>query len=170
MGAAPYPRYFRRNPRTVLAISFVSGLAAGTAASASAGDPLMRTVSEALSVPGSLSGILTAALMPFVLSALAVAMGRPVFLYPIAFGKAFLTGFLGFAVLGAYGSAGWLVRGLSMFTECLTLPVLLIYWFRHLSPEHPSVPLSTAAAVFAAVLAGAIDYCIVSPFLAAVIS
>lgn len=170
MGSFAYPRYFRRNPRTLLAISFVSGLVAGTAVSSSAGDLIVRTIPDALSVSGSLSGILTAALVPFALSALAIVMGRPALLYPIAFWKAFLTGFLGFAVLAAYGSAGWLVRSLMLFTECLTLPVLLIYWFLHLSPERLSVPLSTAAAVFAAVLTGTFDYCIVSPFLAAVIS
>lgn len=162
-------RIFRRNPRMILAICFISGLTFGAAFSVSA-DSMAQLIPAALSAPGSLTGLLSAALLPFLLSALVVFMGRPLFLLPIAFCKAFLAGFLGCSILQFYGSAGLLVRGLLLFSECVTLPALYYYWYRHLSPKHRSVPLTTAASVCVAVLAGTIDYCFVSPFLTAVIS
>ena len=162
-------RIFRRNPRMILAICFISGLAFGAAFSGSA-DSMAQLTPAALSAHGSLMGLLSAVLLPFLLSALVIVMGQPLLLLLIAFFKAFLAGFLGCSILRFYGSAGLLVRGLFLFSECATLPVLYYYWYRHLLPNRQSVPLTTATAVFAAVLAGTIDYCFVSPFLTAVIS
>lgn len=159
----------RKNRSPYLALWLSLGLIAGAVVAAAAGSALDSMIPAAADQVGSLSDLLISVLLPFVLSAFAALMGELWLLYPIAFFKAFLVSFLGFGVMSVYGSAGWLIRCLLLFSECCTLPILILFWIRQLSGQGSRMTV-TALAVFAAVLIGSLDYCIVSPFLANVIS
>lgn len=118
----------------------------------------------------SITGLLAAIILPFLLSALAVYLQSLRLLPLIAFGKAFLVSFLGLSLLEAFGSAGQLVRWLLMFSDCCSLPLLFWYWLRHISGPGRLTWSGTALVLLVALLIGGFDYCVVSPFLAAVIS
>ena len=159
----------RKNRSPYLALCFSLGLIAGAVLAAASGSSLNSMIPLAADKPGSLSGVLLTALLPFGLSAFVGLIGELLLLYPIVFWKAFLVSFIGVGVMGAYGSAGWLMRLLLLFSECCTLPLLILFWIRLLTGQG-SRTMFSALNVLAAVLIGSLDYCIVSPFLANVIS
>ena len=162
------PCFSRRNRCLLLALWFLWGLISGAVLSAAA-NSIASLIPAAVIRPGSISGLLTVVALPFLMSFFAAWIQWPWLLYPIAFFKAFLVSFLGLGVLCAYGSAGWLIRLLLLFSECCTLPLLILCWIRLLSGQGRRL-LPAASAVFTASLIGSFDYCIVSPFLARVLS
>ena len=164
------PFLSRRGPRMVLALSWFLGLLMGAVVSAAASESLVPLMRAAAAGCVSIDRLLTAILLPFLLSALAVYLQEPWLLLLIAFGKAFLVSFLGFGLMAAYGSAGWLLRWLLMFGDCCSLPLLFWYWLRHISGLRKFTIAGTAPVLLVAVAIGSFDYCIVSPFLTAVIS
>lgn len=72
--------------------------------------------------------------------------------------------------MSAYGSAGWLVRWLLMFSDILTLPLLCLFWLRAFSHERSQSLCFAAAVGVIAVFIGSLDYTVVSPFAAMLIS
>lgn len=164
------PQVSRKNPMVFLASFWTLGLLSGAACSVSASDSIVPLMHAAAECCVSITGLLTAILLPFLLSALAVFIQVPRLIYPIAFCKAFLVSFLGLGVMIAYGSAGWLVRLLLMFGDCCITPLLFWYWNRQLSAQHRRSFGLTTTVFLAALCIGSFDYCIVTPFLAAVIS
>ena len=154
----------------VLASSWFLGLVLGIVFSIAAGDPLVSLMRTAVNSRVSISGLLTAILLPFLLSAFAVIFHESWLLILIAFLKAFMFSFVGFGVTVAFRSAGWLVRLLLMFGDCCSLPVLFWYWSRHVGVQESS-SFSAIVVPFALLFCiGSFDFCVVSPFLATLIS
>ena len=135
----------------------------------SASDALYPTMRAAVYSRVSISGLLSAMLLPLLFSAFAVYISNTWLLIPIAFSKAFAFAFLGIGILVSFGSAGWLVRLLLMFGDIVMLPVLWWYWQKALTARQNPLPHCAAAAAFA-LLIGGLDYCVISPFLANLIS
>lgn len=158
-----------KKPIFILACAWFLGLFSGVLFSMSASDSLGSTMRAAAGGCVSISGLLSAILLPLLFSAFAVYIFKPTLLIPIAFLKAFVFAFLGVGILGAYGSAGWLIRLLLMFSDILMLPLLWWYWLRAFSGPKRRVFDTSVAAVYA-LLVGSIDYCVISPFLANLIS
>lgn len=153
----------------LLACAYLIGLISGVLFSMSASGALYSTMRTAVSGRVSVFGLLSAILLPLLFSALAVYISKAWLLIPIAFCKAFLFAFLGIGIMASYGSAGWLIRILLMFSDILTMPLLWWYWLKALSGAHTRV-WHAAAAAAPALLIGSIDYCVISPFLANLIS
>ena len=164
------PLFSRKSCLSVLASSWFLGHVLGIVFSIAAGDSNVSLMRMALNSHVSISGLLTAILLPFLLSAFAVYLHESWLLIPIAFAKAFIFSYIGLGVMTVYGSAGWLVRLLLMFSDCCSLPVLFWYWIRLLSGQRKATIPATAVPVFLVILIGSFDYCIVSPFLTALIS
>lgn len=164
------PHFSRKSSLVVLAFSWFLGLLLGVIFSIAAGDSIVSLMRTAVSSHVSISGLLTAILLPFLLSAFAVFICEPWLLFVIAFLKAFAFSYLGLGVMVAYGSAGWLVWLLLMFSDCCSLPLLLWYWIRFISGRKSTVIPVTVVLFFLAVLIGSFDFCVVSPFLATLIS
>ena len=164
------PFTLRKNGHLFLALSWSLGLLTGILFSLSAGNPLVSLMRTAAFGRVSILGLLTAILLPFLLSALAVCLQLPWLFFPISFGKAFLAAFLGCALVSAYGTAGILVRFLLMFSECFSLPFLFWYWIRYISLRNRPSALAAPIVFLFLVLIGIFDFYFVSPFLAAVIS
>lgn len=159
-----------KEPSIYLACSFLTGLISGACIAAAASSSLFPTMRAATPGCVSISGLLLATLLPLLFSAFAVYIRQKWLLIPIAFSKAFLFAFLGVAFMSAFGSAGWLVRWLLMFSDILTLPLLCFFWLRAFSQERSQSLCFAVAVGVIAVFIGSLDYTVVSPFAAMLIS
>ena len=146
-----------------LAIVWVIGLALGAVLSMQAGDRYFLLMRWAADRQVSIVGFLASAFLPFMLSALAVYISKPILLYGICFADAFLLSLCGCVAMTAFGSAGWLVRLLLQFSDCCMAPILFWFSIRCISGSSFWKDFSLCAVISA--LVGSIDYCFVSPFL-----
>lgn len=160
------PAWQRKGPGSLLACAWLLGLVSGAVLSIFAGDPLFSMMRAAASSCVSIPGLLSATLLPLLFSAFAVYISKPWLLIPIAFGKAFLFSYLSVGVMIAFGSAGWLIWWLLMFSDSCSLPLLWWFWLKAVSQPRGSLIRRTGFALAAAAVIGSVDYCIVSPFLA----
>ncbi len=156
--------WLRKETIPFLASAWLLGLVSGSFFSVSAGNSFLLTMRAAASSHVSIFGLLASILLPLLFSAFAVYISQPWLLVPIAFGKAFFFSYLALAVLSAFGSAGWLIRWLLMFSDSLSLPVLWWYWLRAVSGRRKFA--DTAAAFLAALVIGSVDFYMISPVLA----
>lgn len=163
------PDVWRKNCKLYLAFSWLCGLGFGVLVFSYAGNshiPLMRMAATSHM---SIVSLLSVLILPFLLSAFAVFCFRPQLLLAVSFGKAFSFAFVSISAIAAFGSAGWLVRLLLMFSEMLSLPLLFWFWLRYISGDFRPAPAAiflTAALVF---LIGSVDHCYISPMLARLI-
>ena len=158
-----------RGKRLLLAFSWVLGLFAGAVCAIMSGNSLSSMMRTAASGSVSIVSLMSAVLLPLLFSAFAVYISQIWLLFPLAFGKAFLFSFLGVGLMTAYGSAGWLVRCLFMFSDCLILPVLWLYWLRSLEGWNRFSIRNATTAFLTAGIIGSFDYYVVSPFLASLL-
>ena len=159
----------RRRAQALLAFTFLFGHFLGVCFSGSASDLFLPAMRAAVSSRVSIIGLLSCGLLPFLISAFAVYLGQPVFLFPIAFAKAFLFSFTGYRLVLAWGSAGWLITGLTMFSSVLSMPVLCWYWLRCIGRR--GLEWSVFWLVLVCLLAiGLVDRFWIMPFLVSIIS
>ena len=152
-----------------VACAWFTGLVFGALVSMSASGMTVSAIRTASLSPVSVFGLLSAILLPLLSSAFAVYFSAPNLLFPLAFLKAFLVAWLGWGVLVSFGSAGWLIRMLLMFSEILSLPLLWWYWQRILS-GNPGRGFCTLICTGFALGIGLLDYFVVSPFLVNLLS
>ena len=156
----------RRAPLVLLALAFLAGLLVGCFFHTPAeldSVSWMRRVAEA---PVSVVSLLSVTLLPFLFSAFAVYVSQYWLLVPIAFWKAMSFSRVACWITAAYGSAGWLMRFLLMFTDLFTLPLLVLFWLRYGGKGRRLTALSALLYCMVAVAIGSIDFWIISPFLA----
>lgn len=164
------PDFFRKACIPLLAFCWFSGIALGALTGCSAGDSaisLMRAVSD---FDVSIVALFFSQVLPFLISAIAVYIHAPWLLLLISFGKAFTFSFCASILTLAYGSAGWLLRLLLMFSDFCLCPVLLLFWARHIFADQ-KLNLSDCCAclmVIAAIVYW--DHSFVSPFLHTVLN
>ena len=72
-------------------------------------------------------------LLPFLITAYAAYINKLCILYFICFAKAFGYCMAVLAVYGTYGGAGWLMHGLLLFTQNVSVCLLICVWLRMLS-------------------------------------
>lgn len=160
------PLWWRKGSACFLALSWFLGLLSGAAIFFSAGIAYFSWMRGVLHGSVSIVGLLCVTVLPFLLSAFAVFISEPWLLLPISFGKALLFSFISLCVLESFGSAGWLVRWLLMFSDLLFVPVLYWFWHRHISGEHCFSGSVSLLLLSLCILIGSIDFCYVSPYLA----
>lgn len=137
----------------ILAFAFASGLAAGAILSLSSDKASLFWIRGAAEANGSTIGLVSVTLLPFVFSVVAVYANRVWLLFPIAFCKALSFGRISLDIFRAFGSAGWLMRILLMFSDILCLPLLVFLWIRYgLRRKH----LHLGTALYFVILAAAI--------------
>lgn len=148
----------------LLALVWSSGLACGAFFADALGQHFVSQIHHIVDVPVSTVSLLSSLFLPFLLSALALLHCRPL-LFFISFFKAFSYGACFCGIVLAFPRCGWLIRCLLLFSDSCVLPVLYIYWMRHVSRN--SFHLSRGFLYcFCYVLSIAVmDICWVSPFL-----
>jgi hypothetical protein len=124
---------FRKLRIFLLAMFWVCGLEFGDFVFRFTGSNLVSQMPLAAMRQPSIFGLLTSAFIPFLFSAFAVYISAPGLLFVIAFVKAMLFGLVSAAVCAAFGSAGWLVRVLLLFTDLCSVVFLYGYWLRHIT-------------------------------------
>lgn len=159
----------RKYSKWFLASSWCVGLLFGVSAARCARTIIVPMMRSAVSASVSIPGLFAAAVLPFLLSAYAVSISEPWLLLIISTLKAFGFSFCAFAVSLAFGQSSWLVRFLFLFSDYCLIPILYLYWLRHISEKGSGFRFETCICITAALVIGSIDYCIVSPFLASLI-
>jgi len=128
-------------------------------------DYLFAMMHTAVSVRVSIVDLLVLQLIPFCLSALAVYISVPYIIYPVCAVKAFLGGYSLGTIGIVYGDAGWLIRFLYLFTDTIMSPLLLWYWFKHISGANHSRHKHFKYVLLGLSAAAALEYFVISPFL-----
>lgn len=127
---------------------------------------LMRSAANS---PVSIVGSLISAFLPFLLAFATVHYKKPALLLLILFCKAIVFSHCSMCCYLAFGSGGWLVRLLLLFSEILIFPVLCRFAILYIGqPKHLrrcDVLICTAAAIFVAI----INFYFISPYLAMLI-
>ena len=161
-----FPLWWRKGSTVFLASCFASGLAAGCMAFFSAECETASLMRAAADSRVSIVGLLSVIFLPFLFSAFAVYLRQPWWLLPIAFCKAFSFALVFLGITAAYGSAGWLMRLLLMFSDLWTLPLLCYFWLRYATGERRLALRVIPSYLCAVLLIAIIDHCLISPFLA----
>lgn len=158
-----------RTLRSWLALIWCVGMLFGALASLTADISYSSTMHAALFGSLSISGLLAALLLPLLITAFAVYFSKPIWILPLAFLKAFMFAFTATGLMVSFGSAGWLVRLLLMFSDTLVLPILWLVWLLSLESGSDAAfryCLPAAAFIF---LICCFDFTVVAPFLARLI-
>jgi hypothetical protein len=115
----------------------------------------------------SIVSLILSLLLPYLLSAFAVYISKPLLLLPIAFLRGFSLMLVFMGASEAFGSAGWLVRSLFLFSDLSFMPFLYLFWHRNISGvTQDGRWVCCMVGIFIACL----DYRYVSPFLVGLLS
>ena len=155
-----------KEPVFALACAFLAGLIGGLLLSASAGITPDHAALAATNGRITAIGLLSVIGLPLCFSAFAVYISRSRLVIPIAFCKAFLFSYTGSSILVAFGSAGWLIFLLLMFSDILMLPALWWYWKLALEGRAKASLTGLVPVSVAGILIGSLDYHVIGPFLA----
>ena len=158
------PAAFGRKSVLLTAV-WTAGLTTGFLVSTSASQSYLLLMRRAATAPVSIVWLLAGVLLPFLCVAFATYFSKTGLIYLVCFLKAFAFMAAAGCVSIAFGSAGWLVRWLVLFTEMTTLP--LFYWLslRSLWTKGKGLPVDFGVYGAVAVMTVYLDYCYVSPFL-----
>lgn len=156
---------FRKWGELLLALSFVCGLLFGILLFRVAGNSLISLMPGILTCPVSIVDLLIPFTLPFLLSAIAVYLCIPGTLPFICFLKTTQFSFVSCGVMASFGSSGWLIRILFLFSDICCLALLYLYWLRHISVGRLFSRIEVCFFLVAAVLITGIDYLVIFPFL-----
>ena len=160
---------FRKNSKLFLAFSWILGLGAGGLAFRYAGDILLFLMPLAVHSQLSIFGLILSISFPFLLSAFALIVSCPVLLLPVCFCKAFLYSYLVCGVFACYGSCGWLIRWLLLFTDSVSAGIFYIYAVRHITGIRRFSPVGLFGSISAVAMLAGVDSVYISPLLQALL-
>ena len=156
---------FRKWSKSILALSFIFGALFGFKLFFSAENYLTSLMGGAILCSVSIVQLLIPFLLPFLFSAIAVYLSAPWLIYAVCFLKTALFSYISCGVVSLYGSAGWLVHILFLFSDIFYLVLLYWYWIRHVSSGKAFSTAEAFRFLLAASLISGIDFYIISPFL-----
>ena len=159
----------RKKRQLLLAFSWILGLGAGALAFRYAGDILVSLMPLAVHSQLSIVSLLLSISLPFLLSAFAVFISCPGLWLVVGFGKAFAYSYLVCGVLACFGSAGWLIRWLLLFTDSCSAALLYGYAARFVPGLQVFSPAGLLGCLTVVALLVGIDYVYFSPLLQALL-
>ncbi len=150
---------------TPLLILWTFGIILGTGFGGNSTAASVSLMRQALTAPVSIVSLFVCACIPFAFTAAAVLSGRAWLIYFLSGLKGFAFGITASVCFLAFGSAGWLVRSLLLFSQIANAPALWYVWIC-LCPGNVQLTrrgiCSVAAYVFFVAL---LDYFKIAPFL-----
>lgn len=152
----------------LLSLIWILGLFFGVQIAAHAGEDVLSLMRTAPRAGVSIVGRFAVLLVPFLLSALAAFLQWRWLLFLICFFKAYFFAFVSGAVALAFGSAGFLVCPLLLFSDICLLPLLFWFCLRLLRADRRTIWRSALPCAACAVVLGCLDCFVISPFLRAV--
>lgn len=159
-----------RKGTAILAVVWICGILCGASVFLVSGKHLLSMMRGLVSGSVSIVGLIGVSVLPFLFSAYAVSISESRLLFPICFCKAFCFAYISVGIFRSFGSAGWIIRWLLMFSELLTLPLLYGYWQRHVSGTCRFSGLETVSILAVLIFIGSVNYRCISPFLAMLIN
>lgn len=128
---------------------------------------LVRSVVDSRS---SIVGLLTVLTVPFLISAILFKLSLPTLGFCIVFIKSLLFSYCSCSLVLAFGEAGWLMRWLLLFSDSCTVVLLLWLWIRNITGQGKKIKSDLLFCCLITVLIGCVDYYILSPFAAMLLS
>lgn len=164
------PLVQRRMKCVLLALTWFTGLLCGSLFAVRYNHSLESLMHAAFSGSMSIVGMLIVVLWPYLFSAFAVFYSLPKLVFLFAFAEAFSFGYCIWGVFSVFGDACWLVRWLLFFTACCSAPML--YWFlqRCICGSKQHIFRDFLICCMVLVMIVSLDYCVISPFAATLIS
>ena len=150
-------------PVLVLAYLWFLGLFLGYRLQYSSGNST-TLIYSCVSLPLTLTGLFISVALPFVLCVFAASFRLHFLLYLIVFFKAFFLGFSLAGVCFAFGSAGWLIRTLFMFSDLFASPIFLLFIYRRIF-GYKNLRKDCFLISSVLLIISIFDYVFVSPFL-----
>jgi hypothetical protein len=151
-----------------LAISWFGGLLCGCLLFDHSGS-MTLLMEQAASLGVSLRNLMIANGIPFLFSAFAMYIRKPELLPALAFFKGCMFACVSMGALVAFGSAGWLVRLLLMFSDLFLTGLLYYCWLRCISGFGRFSCLRCGAVAALVFLVVTIDYCWIAPILVGIL-
>ena len=158
-----------RSSLVPFSLAWLTGLLFGIFFVPYAGEAYISLMRSAAGCAVSIVGLFAMVLVPFLLAALAVFYNLPALIYLLGFTKAFSHALCAGGIAAAFGSAGWLIRFLLLFSDCCTLPLLCWFMMRCLDSGKQYLRKDLSACLIISVAVCGFDYLIVSPLLVTLI-
>lgn len=105
-------------------------------------------------------------LLPFLIAAYAVHISRLWLLYTVCGCKLFIFAYMGAFIFMAFGSAGWLVRWLLLFSDIILVPLLCWFCYRCILGRDDSHNRDFWLCIGIVAVTGMINLLFISPLLA----
>lgn len=153
----------------LLTLSWLFGVFLGISAALASSSFLIPMMRQSVQCSVSIPGLLAATVVPFLISAFAVSLSEPWLVLIISTAKAFSFSFCACGVSLAFGQSSWLVRFLFLFSDYLLIPLMYLYWMRHIQDQAVHRAWELCAYIGASLLIGGIDCFLVAPFLASLV-
>lgn len=153
----------------LLMLSWLLGMFFGILAAVASSSFLIPMMRQSVQCSVSIPGLLVATVVPFLISAFAVSLSEPWLLLIISTIKAFSFSFCACGVSLAFGQSSWLVRFLFLFSDHLLIPLMYLYWMRHIQDHAVHRAWELYGYIGVSLLIGGIDCFLVAPFLASLV-
>lgn len=167
--SADMPYLHRKHSCFYLALCWFWGLLCGAVFFQHSRPFALSLMRSAIGAPVSIVGLFCIGFLPFLFTAFAVYISQPRLLLLTCFCKACAFSFAFAGIYEAFGSAGWLLRILLLFSDSVYTLFLYCLWLRLLSGRQFRCFSDTVIYFLIAVWTCGVDYYIIAPFLAELI-
>lgn len=107
--------------------------------------------------------------VPLAISVLAVRLSASIAFFPLCLIRSFTFGYCSCGVFMAFQSAGWLIKGLLLFSDSILIVPLLWFWLRHLDGSRQHLKSDALLYVGFSLIVCFLDFLYISPFLALIL-
>lgn len=153
-----------------LACLWCAGLVSGLFVVFGASDSLHSLMLPAIYARVSIVGLLSGLLLPLLLSYIFFRLSVQRLVFAVCFLRAALFGFCACGVVLSCGSAGWLIQGLMMGSDLFSIPLLYVFWLRHIDGSIRNLDRDLFACAGVTVVIGLLEYFLAVPFLARIVT
>lgn len=112
----------------------------------------------------SVVGFFAMLILPYLLSAILFRVSSWKFVLPLIFLKAFIYSWCATTIVRAFGYSGWLFRFLLLFSDSLTVVLLLWFWIRNCNYDVAGRQRDLLFCLVLTLIIGCIDCSMISPF------
>ena len=149
---------------TAIACCWVLGLISGAAFSINSASCLYSLTRSLRYSDLSVVGFLAMLIFPYLLSTVIFKLSMWKGIIPLVFFKAFSFSCCAVAIIRAFGSSGWLLRLLLLFSGSISVVFLIWFWIRNCSKSRRNLHGDLLLCIVLTLVAGFIDYSLISPF------